>query len=141
MSLPRRVLAGLCVAAGLSVENGRVSSEKPVPVTILGEIDSAIHQVIVERGPVVTADVLRDACLARGINRTSFFIHLTYSPVVQRVAKGVYALRGAEVDPAEVAALAGRRRPKRTSLKDSGWTRDRALWLGYVVTQTISIVE
>lgn len=136
-NIPRRVLAGLCGAAGLCVEGEQIWSNTPIPLSVLGDVDRTLHSVFLESGPLLRMDTLRDKCLEAGVNRNSFFVHLSYSPIIERAAKGVYALRGARFDPVAAAVLAGRRRNRKPALKDSGWTRDRALWLGYTVNRNI----
>jgi hypothetical protein len=86
----------------------------------------------------MTGSELRRECIARGMNRHTFGVYLTYSPIVRRVALGVYALRGTELDPALIEAARDRvakTGPK--SLQDFGWTGDKALWLGYLVTESV----
>jgi len=80
---------------------------------------------------------LEDICLAQGVNRNSFWVYLNYSPVLERVAPSVYALRGVEVDPAKVAHLAERIKPTEPPLQDDGWTKDGAVWLGYRVNRNL----
>ena len=61
---------------------------------------------------------LRDACIAEGVNRHSFWLYSSYSPLLERLAPGVYALRGSQVDPITVARLSGQRGPIERALQD-----------------------
>ena len=87
---------------------------------------------------MLTGPEARRECLSRGMNPNTFGVYLTYTPIIERLAYGVYALRGSDVDPALVAAARdrlGKSGPK--ALQDYGWTGDKAVWLGYVVTESL----
>jgi hypothetical protein len=58
------------------------------------------------------------------------------APFIERIAPGIYALRGAAVDPARVARLSAKRE-RNSSLKDYGWTQDRSIWISFEVTSTL----
>ena len=62
-----------------------------------------------EHGPVLERQRLEDLCTARGLKRDTFYIHLTYSPVIERFAQGVYGLRGSPVPPGLAESMATRR--------------------------------
>jgi hypothetical protein len=136
--LPRSVFEGLCRAAGLQVRDGAVSASKPIRVSkVLGRIETTMVDVLTSHGGVMRSTDLEDQCLKRGVNRHSFWVYLIYSPVLERVAPSVYALRGAKIDPVEVAHLAGKDVPTEPALQDDGWTKDGAIWLGYRVKRNI----
>lgn len=133
--LPRNVLLGLCRAAGFQVRDDRVSTSEPVTLSnALGwGNERTIVEVLKSHGGVMRGTDLEAESLQRGLNRHSFWVYITYSPVLERVAPSVYALRGAAVDPAEVAHLAGKEAPTEPALQDDGWTKDGGIWLGYRV--------
>jgi hypothetical protein len=136
--LPRSVLIGLCRAAGFQVRDGVVSTSEHIELAkVLGANEVTIVDVLKSHGGTMHRADLEDGCYARGVNRNSFWVYLTYSPVLERVAPSVYALRGAEIDPAEVAHLAGRAVPTEPALQDDGWTKDGGIWLGYRVKRNI----
>lgn len=137
-SLPRRVFEGLCRAAGFRVHAGVVSASEHIEVAeVLGNIEATMVDVLRNHGNIVNRADLEDECISRGVNRHSFWVYLSYSPLLERVAPSVYALRGATVDPAEVAHLVGKDRPRESALQDHGWTQDGAIWLGYRVTKNV----
>ncbi len=136
--LPRSVLIGLCRAAGFQVRDRLVSTSERIEVgKVLGGIETAIVDVLKSHGGITHSADLEEECLKRGVNRHSFWVYITYSPVLERVAPSVYVLRGAEIDPAEVAYLTGKDLPTEPTLQDDGWTKDGAIWLGYRAKRNI----
>jgi len=136
--LPRSVLTGLCRAAGFQVRDGVVSTSERIELgKVLGWVETTMVGALKNHGGIMHGADLEDECLKRGVNRHSFWVYLTYSPVLERVAPSVYALRGADIDPAEVAHLAGRTMPTEPALQDNGWTKDGAIWLGYRVKRNM----
>jgi hypothetical protein len=134
---PKEVLANLCVSSGkyrrdrdrIIIEDGFPSWED-----VLGGNERTLVDVLFTHGPVMRReDLEKIACDERGINRSSFYIYLTYSPFMARYAQGVFGLRGANISPAQVRALVPPR-VRRHRLRDHGWTADRKLWLGYEVS-------
>jgi hypothetical protein len=136
--LPRQALAGLCRAAGFEVRDGTVSvNERVEDGDVLGNIEATMVEVLRSEGGAARGPALEEACLSRGVNRHSFWVYLSYSPLLERVAPSVYALRGTKVDPAEVAHLAGKRVPTEPTRQDDGWTQDGAIWLGYRINRNL----
>lgn len=136
--LPRNAFEGLCRSPGLQVHNGMVSAQKPIRMDqVLGEIETTMVNILNSHGDVMHSTDLEDECLKRRVNRHSFWVYLSYSPVLERLAPSVYAVRGAEIDPAEVAHLAGKEVPAEPALQDHGWTKDGAIWLGYRAKRNI----
>jgi hypothetical protein len=78
-------------------------------------------------------DLERIAVDERGLNRSSFYVYLGYSPIIARYAPGVYGLRGARVTAAEVSALIPPR-VRTQRLIDHGWTEDGRVWVAYRVS-------
>lgn len=136
--LPRSVFIGLCRAAGFQVCDGVVSTSEHIEVgDVVGGIETIMVNVLESQGGIMHGIDLEDECLKRGVNRHSFWVYLTYSPLLERMAPSVYALRGAEIDPAEVAHLSGKDVPAEPALQDDGWTKDGAIWLGYRVKRNM----
>lgn len=78
---------------------------------------------------------LEQQCLALGMNRSTFYAYLSYSPVIERFASGVYGIRGAKIDPGVVESLIPHgQRPTSVRL-DHGWTGDRRIWIGYRLSE------
>lgn len=89
--------------------------------------------VLRDSGNVIGIQEFRDACVANGFSRHSFYVYLSYSPILERVAPGTYALRGAELDPTLVSQILSQPPPP-PAFQDDGWTKDGGVWLGYRVT-------
>ena len=131
---PRHVLAELCVASGLyTVRETRVLGGPQLPdwERLLGGIERTLVEVLFDNGYVMRRSELEEIAVnERGINRSSFYVYIDYSPLIERYARGVYGLRGAPISAAQVEALI----PTRTRtdvLKDHGWCPDGRIWIGY----------
>jgi hypothetical protein len=132
---PREVLARLCEQSGLYQRDGEMILEGPdLPpwtVALKSTIERRIAEVLFEFGPVMRRDDLEQIAVEeRGVNRSSFFVYLGYSPIIARYAPGVYGLRGARVTAGEVNALIPPR-ARRQRLVDSGWTSDGKVWIAF----------
>jgi hypothetical protein len=134
---PREVLARLCEDSGRYhrrdsriVGGGDLADWRDV----LGKIEATLVEVLFDHGPVMRRDDLeRMAVKERGLNRSSFYVYLGYSPVIERYAPGVYGLRGARVTAAQVDALIPPR-ARTQVLQDHGWTSEGRLWIAYRVS-------
>lgn len=136
--LPRNALAGLCRAAGFGVLDGTVSGgEREKMGEILGTVEATMVDVLRSEGGVARGATLEEGCTRRGVNRHSFYVYLSYSPFLERMAPSVYALRGAKIDPAEVAHLSDKEAPRERAHQDDGWTQDGAVWLGYRANRNV----
>ena len=56
------------------------------------DTERTMADVLKEHGPILERQRLEDLCTARGLKRDTFYVHLTYSPVIERYAQGVYGL-------------------------------------------------
>jgi hypothetical protein len=135
---PRRVLLELCrQTTGYRVNGDTINADPPRDwETVLSPTERTFAQILTQRGPIMSRSALEDECLAAGMNRSTFYVYLEYSPVLERLDRGVYGLRGVSVTPGEVEALA----PKivrRKVLKDYGWTPDIRPWLAYSVSESM----
>lgn len=136
---PREVLAQLCVQAELCRREGDLMIETPSVrpwEEVLGStIERRIAEILFEHGPVMRRDDLEDIAVnERGLNRSSFYVYLGYSPIIARYAPGVYGLRGARVSAGEVNALIPPR-AKTQRLVDHGWTSDGRVWIAYKMSE------
>jgi hypothetical protein len=101
---------------------------------VLGVNEATLVDVLFTHGPVMRRDDLEQQVVdGRGMNRSSFYVYLTYSPVIQRFAPGVYGLRGAQVTAAHVDALVPPR-ARTQVLQDHGWTDDGGIWVAYRIS-------
>lgn len=134
---PREVLAQLCEQTGLYRREGdRLIGGPDLPdwKDVLGANERALVEVLFAHGPLMRRDELEQRVVdERGLNRSSFYVYLGYSPVIQRFAPSVYGLRGAEVSAAEVDALIPARARSQV-LQDHGWTEDGDVWVAYRIS-------
>lgn len=134
---PREVLAALCVSSGLYSRHGdRIvgGSQLPDWRKVLGNNERKLVQALFDFGPVMRRDDLeRVAVDERGLNRSSFYIYLSYAPMIERYAPGVFGLRGSPVTAAEVDALIPQR-VRHQVLQDQGWTANGRLWAAFRIS-------
>lgn len=135
---PQRVLLALCrQLPGCEVQDQLVIAD-PAPEwrKVLAPVERTIVRILMEKGPVMERAELEQCCLDAGINRSTFYVYLDYSPVVERYARGVYGLRGAKIGPSVVESLIRKTRRSRV-LKDYGWVDDGNIWLGYRISESM----
>lgn len=133
---PREVLARFCEEFGYERVGDEILGGAKLPdwQEILGENECRLVSILFEDGPVMRReDLERRAVDEEGMNRNSFYAYLSYSPVLERYAPGVYGLRGASVRAAEIKAMIPPR-VRRQVLKDYGWTDDGKVWIAYKVS-------
>jgi hypothetical protein len=133
---PQRVLLALCRQAdGYRVDGNMVIADPSLDYReVLAGTEKTMMEVLNENGRVMERQKFEDLCLARGIERGTFYIHLTYSPILVRYAPGVYALRGTDVPPGYAEALAAKR-TKSHVLTEYGWKDDGNIFLSYVLSE------
>ncbi len=126
---PQRVLLALCQQLSwCRVENDVVIADPPIDwsVTLSGE-EKVIVEVLKEHGPIMKRAALEELCLRRGVNRSTFSAYIGNSLVIEKLAKGIYGLLGAEVQAGEVAALSPTKKQHKVVV-DSGWTEGH-IWI------------
>jgi DNA-directed RNA polymerase alpha subunit len=96
--------------------------------TQLSGIEKVLVEAFVKNGLVLSREELENFCIeARGVNPTSFYIYLSFSPLITRLAQGIYCLVGSAVDPGEIERIKdAQHNDKKTS--EYGWTGDGKLW-------------
>jgi hypothetical protein len=109
----------------------QVISTQPIsPAEILGEIERCFVDVLREHRPAMSMNAFRDECLQRGMNVNSFYQYTTYSPIICRLTREIYALVGENVPPGSIEDIP--QLSARTSvLVDHGWTDDGRIWISY----------
>ena len=135
---PQRVLLALCHRLpGYRVTENNVSAESPLDwEETLADSERTLAGVLKEHGPVMERMRLEELCSERGLKRDMFYIHLTYSPIIERFAQGVYGLRGATVPPGLAESLA-LPRSKSKLVRDYGWTDDGSLRVSYRLSRAV----
>ena len=133
---PKRVLITLCAQAGdYAIEGDSVFARTPLNhKEVLSNTESIIVDVLHEHGPLMQGPKLEALCVGRGLLRDTFYIHLTYSPVITRYARGVYGLRGAKIPPGLAESMIELRRKTRV-LGDYGWLSDGRIFLSYKLSE------
>jgi hypothetical protein len=135
---PQRVLLALCRRLpGCRVEENIVVADPPRDwAETLADTERTLAGVLVEHGPVLERQHLEDLCMARGMKRDTFYIHLTYSPLIERFAQGVYGLRGSAVPPGLAESLATRRSKSKLT-RDYGWKEDGGIEVCYRLSKAV----
>lgn len=137
---PSNILLEICRRAeGCVVEGGKVVAHPPLPWSdVLDTVERAMVAVLTNHGPVMRREELQERCLELGMNRSTFYVYLGYSPVIQRLSRGVYGLRGAATTPGLVESLLSVKpgRPRRRVLMDYGWASGRP-WAVYCLSPTM----
>jgi hypothetical protein len=133
---PQRVLIALCAQAkDYAIQGNSVLANTPLNHReVLSDTESVIVDVLREHGPVMRRPKLEELCLGKGLQRETFSIHLTYSPVITRYARGVYGLRGAQVPPGLAESLVELRRNTRV-LAEYGWLPDGKIFVSYKLSK------
>ena len=140
---PRRVLASLCrQLKDCRLVGGRtvVATRPRNPATVLTSIERAIVAVFRAHGPMLSsADAFR-FCGEAGLREATITMALWSSPMIRRVAQGVYTLVGARVTPSEIETKAktaiSHARLNYQSAQDCGWRPDASgLWATYRVSE------
>lgn len=160
-ALPSVILRQLCRHLGFQVQGDIVRAEQQIrpeddtgkiedgqwsrlinhirtirPEDFLSEVELTFFNVLRAEGPLLPTNELEKRCLQRGMNRHTFWVYLTYSPILAQYASGVFGLRGAQVAPGEAEGL--RPRMMRTRVvQDFGWKRSGVAWIAYTVTDGI----
>lgn len=134
---PREVLAQLCVDTGLYERRAdRIVGGPQLPDwrDVLGKVEATLADLLLDHGPVMRRDEFEELAISeRSVNKSSFYVYLTYSPILARFAPGVYGLRGAPITAAKVEALIPTR-VRSQVLQDHGWTPEGRLWVGYRIS-------
>ena len=130
---PRDVLAALCEDTGrFKREGSRILSKGDLADwrVLLADNERTLVELLFDEGLVMRKDELIARAIERGLNRNSVSVYLSYSPVLERYAPGVWGLRGAPVTAAKIKALIPPK-VRHQVLQDQGWTSDGLLWVGY----------
>ena len=135
---PRAVLARICEESGdYKFVDGRIFGTEELPDwrEILSGNEQLLAEVLFEHGPVMRrADLEQIAVEQLRMNRSSFYIYLTYLPILERYAPGVFGLRGARVSAGEISAMIPRVVHHQV-LKDHGWAEDGRVWIVYKLSR------
>lgn len=129
---PTSILGAFCNTQSFCRQEGGavLATTRFNPDETLGKTELLLSEVLREAGGVMSGMDFQRNCLARGLNENTFFQYLTYSPIVLRIARAVYALPGATIPPGTIEELS-QERERRSVLEDHGWLRDGRFWIAY----------
>jgi hypothetical protein len=135
---PRRVLLELCRhLPRYRVVGDTITADPPLDWReLLADVERTLTAVLKEEGPIMGKGQLERRCLELGVNRSTFWAYLDYSPVVARFSRGVYGIPGATAPPGVIESLVPKRsqRPTRV-LQDFGWLPDGRVWFAYKLSE------
>lgn len=134
---PRRVLIELCRRLpDCEVEGTWVRAKGGIDWRqVLRGTEHTMVQILKEHGPLMQRATFEEFCLGSGMNRSTFYVFLDYSSVIERFAPGVYGLRGAAVEAGVVESLIPQYQPATTVRLDHDWTGDRKVWISYRLSE------
>lgn len=132
---PQRVLLELCAqSTWCHVEGSFVSAPSLDPRFVLSQTERVIVSILKENGNILPRVHLEELCLSQGLKRDTFYVNLSYSPVIARYAPGVYGVRGAPIPPGRAESLVEPRRKTRV-LADYGWLPDGRVFVSYKLSE------
>ncbi|MBN2205287.1 MAG: hypothetical protein JW767_09720 [Thermoleophilia bacterium] len=99
--MPEYVLAELCQRIpGIAVEGRLVRTLEPLDATtVLETTELTFARILGERSAPVDRRELERLCLSSGMSASSFNNRVSYSPIIEEVGHGRYALRGTTSPP------------------------------------------
>ena len=101
----------------------------------LSPTEQKMVAVLAANDGMMGRDAFAAACRVTGIKDVTFSLYLTYSPIIERYARGVYGLRGRDVMPGEVEALIPKPTRQGRVLVDYGWTKTQEVLLIYKLSE------
>lgn len=126
---PPEALGNLLKFYGIAKVENRIAVAEPAFEKLeLGVNDQGLVCAFEALGSPVTREQLEDYCIDElGMNINSFYVYLSYSPLVVKLATGVFSLVGQDVDPGAINQLKEEIREKRFE-DTSGWSKAGTLW-------------
>jgi Bacterial RNA polymerase, alpha chain C terminal domain len=134
---PRKVLLELCKRLPQCVVDGCIVRADP-PIdwrSTLRGTELSLITVLKKHGPVLQRAKFEQLCLGVGMKQSTFYAYLSYSPVIERYASGVYGIRGARIEPGVIDSLIPHSQRTKGVRLEHGWTRDRRIWIGYCLSE------
>jgi len=137
--LPKKILLELCLATGkYTYSDGRLIGDAKMPdwQSVLSSGETIIVKILFDNEYAMRRSDLEELAVKAGMGRSSFYVYIGYSPVIQKYATGVFGLRGAPVSAAKIEALIPPKLRKTRNFRDNGWTDKGNLWVGYRVSKS-----
>lgn len=136
---PKEILLQFCreiswckIQGGLVYAEPRLDWEQ----VLKGTNDWAMCAILKEYGQAMPTAEFEKRCLEIGINKRTFSVYLSYSPIIAKIAPGIYALRGSKIPPGIVESLKRDRKPQKV-ISDYGWTSDGEIWIAIKLSEAI----
>lgn len=126
---PPEALGNLLEFYGIAkVENRIAMVEAGFEKAELGVNDQGLVHAFKVLGSPATREQLEDYCIDQlGMNINSFYVYLSYSPLVVKLTTGVFSLVGQDVGPGTINQL--KEEIKKNRFEDtSGWSKAGTLW-------------
>lgn len=135
---PKRVLSEMCRRTpGYRVEGHYVLAEPPLDwIEVLAGNEESMARILFQHGPLLTGGQFEKLFVDAGLNRSTFYVYLGYSPIIERYAPQVYGLRGADIPPGLAESLVPKAKRKR-NVQDHGWTKGGEVWIAYRLTDNM----
>lgn len=126
---PPEPLGNMLEFYGIAKLHDRIAiAAADLPDVDLGVNDQGLAYAFEALGSPVTREELEDYCLDElGMNANSFYVYLSYSPLVLKLATGVFSFVGQDVDPGTIEQLKDEIRESRFEVT-SGWSKAGTLW-------------
>jgi hypothetical protein len=136
---PKEVLLQFCrEISWCKIQGGSVYADPRLDWerVLKGSADWAMCAILKEYGPAMPTAEFERRCLEIGLNKHTFSLYLSYSPIISKIVPGVYALRGSKVPPGIVESLKSDHRPQKV-ITDYGWTSDGEIWVAIKLSEAI----
>ena len=126
---PTNVLANFLEFHGIATVHDRVAfANSSFEALELGKNDMGLALAFEELGSPVTREQLEDYCLDDlGMNENSFYVYLSYSPIVVKLARGLFSLVGHDVEPGAIEQMKAELK-ERLFEASTGWSKAGTLW-------------
>jgi len=107
----------------------------PDPLLTLSSVDLIVYEVLRANGGVMARAALEAATKAKGMPGGTFHVAIGYSPVFDRIMKGVYAIRGVAVAPGLAESLLKSTERPTALARDYGHLTDGRVYLSQEMSQ------
>jgi len=131
---PRVVLAAVCDRVPFAWRDGEIVVRREDAIdwnTVLGPTETMLKNVLQTHGPILRREELLERCLALGMNENTFTLHSSYSPILTRPAKGLYALAGTAVPAGTIEDIRRRSMAPKLTVVDHGWIADGRIYAAW----------
>jgi hypothetical protein len=110
-------------------------SNPPDPLLTLSSVDLIVYEELKANGGVMARAALESAAKAKGMPGGTFHVAIGYSPVFDRIMKGVYAIRGVAIAPGVAESLQKSTERPTALARDYGHLTDGRVYLSQEMSQ------